>query len=97
MYGLLKADSELDRQEREMAMRYRQAPREQREKILAAIHETVNKHFEVRQQRRAMELKRLETELQRLREAIQRREKARKELVQRRAAELVGREDELPF
>ncbi len=69
----------------------------QREKLKPQITELVNKHFDVRQQRRSLELKRLEDELQRLRETIDRRSKARKEIVEKRVSELIGREDDLRF
>jgi hypothetical protein len=97
MYKLLKEDADLDRQERELAMQYRQAPTAQRDKIKKQIQGLVDKHFDVRQQRRLLELKRLEDELKRLRDSAERRTKARKELVERRVGELLGREGELPF
>jgi hypothetical protein len=97
MYKLLKEDRDLERQTRELAMQYHRAPSSQREKLKPQIVELVNKHFDVRQQRRSLELKRLEDELQRLRETIDRRSKARKEIVEKRVSELVGREDDLRF
>ena len=97
MYKVLKEDQDLEHQTRELVMQYRRAPSDQRDKLKAQVEELVNKHFEVRQQRRSLELKRLEGELQRLREAIDRRSKARKEIVEKRVSELIGREDELRF
>ncbi len=97
LYKLLREDENLERQTRELVMQYRRAPSEQREKLKPQITELVNKHFDVRQQRRSLELKRLEDELQRLRETIDRRSKARKEIVEKRVSELIGREDELRF
>ncbi len=97
MYKLLKEDRDLERQTRELVMQYRRAPSEQREKLKSQVNELVNKHFDVRQQRRSLELKRLEDELQRLRETIDRRSKARKEIVEKRVSELIGREEELRF
>ena len=90
-------DYALDRQERELAMQYRRAPAGQRAAIKERLDELVDKHFEVRQERRLLELKRLEEELNRLREAIDRRNEARKELVGKRISELVGEENELDF
>jgi hypothetical protein len=40
-----------------------------------------------------LELKRLEEELQRLRESVDHRTKARKELVEKRVSDLLGKED----
>jgi hypothetical protein len=97
MYQLLKSDMDLDRQARELAMQYTRAPKDQREKIRQQVQELVDKHFEVRQQRRSLELKRLEDELKRLREAMERREKARKELVGKRVTSLLGTDDEVGF
>ena len=90
MFALVKKDMELERQTRELAMQYRQASTDEREKIKPQIEEVVGKHFDVRQQRRALELKRLEQQLQQLRETIDRRSKARKEIVERRVSELTG-------
>ena len=97
MFKLLQEDNELDRHTRELGMQFRQAPPEQRERMQKELHELVNKQFEVRQQRRTLELKRIEGELQRLREAIERRAKNREQLIERRVSELIGREDDLGF
>ncbi len=97
MYKLVKADMDLERQTRELAMQYRQAPTDERAKLKAQVTELVGKHFDVRQQRRALELKRLEAELQRLREASDRRQKAREKLVGQRVDDLLGHEDEERF
>lgn len=97
MFKLLKEDRDLGRQSHELAMQYRRAPSDQREKLKQQIADLVGKHFDVRQQRRALELKRLESELQRLRDLADRRANAKKELVEKRVSELVGREDEVRF
>jgi hypothetical protein len=97
MFALLRQDSEAERQEHELAIQYRQAPKDQQAKIKQQVEELVNKHFDLRQQRRALELKRLEGELQRLRESAERRTKARAEIVAKRVAELLGRDDDLSF
>ncbi len=97
MFKLLKEDMDLDRQSRDLVVQYRKASSQQREKIKAIVVETVNKHFDVRQQRRALELKRLEEELQRLRESVEHRTKARKELVEKRVSDLLGPEEQGGF
>ena len=66
---------------------------EQREMYKNQIAETVNKQFDVRQQRHELELKRLEEQLKKLREIVERRTKARKTLVEKRIADLVGPEE----
>jgi hypothetical protein len=80
-----------------LAVQYRQASTADREKIKSQIAEVVGKHFDVRQQRRALELKRLEQQLKDLREAMDRRSKARKDIVERRVSELTGQPDEMGF
>ena len=97
LFKLLQEDTELDRRTHELGMQFRQAPPEQRERIKQEVHQLVTKQFEIRQQRRVLELKRVEGELQRLREAVERRAKAREQLIERRISELLGREDDLGF
>jgi len=97
MAKLLQEDIDLDRQSRDLVLQYRKASSQERDKIKALVVETVNKHFDVRQQRRALELKRLEEELQRLRESVEHRAKARKELVEKRVSDLLGPADQTGF
>jgi hypothetical protein len=97
MYKLVKADMDLERQTRELAMQYRRAPSDQRAKLKEKIKEVVGKHFDARQERRTLELKRLEAELQRLRESVERRQKAREKLIDDRVSDLVGHEEESGF
>ncbi len=97
MYKLLREDYVLERQTREFAIQYRRASAEQRAEIKKQLGELVDKHFEVRQERRRLELKRLEEELERLREAIEARNDTRDELVRQRVAEILGDEGGLEF
>lgn len=97
MAKLLEEDMDLDRQSRELAMQYHRAPPDRRDAIKQQLAEVVGRHFEARQRRRQIELKRLEAEIQGVRESIEKREKTRGEIVQRRLEELIGREDELKF
>ena len=97
MYKLTKADAELDRQSRALAVQYRQASKEKRDQIRQQVEQVVIQHFEVRQQRRLLELKRLKEELQSFQEAIDRRTKARKDLVGKRLSELLGSEERPKF
>jgi hypothetical protein len=90
MFKLIQEDMTLEHQARELATQYRHASGEDREKLKKQVVETVTKQFEVRQQRRSLELKRLEDELKRLRELVDRRAKAKKDLVQKRVADLIG-------
>jgi hypothetical protein len=97
MYELEKSDADLERQTHELSQRLRSTPRDQREALEKQIAEVVEKHFDVRQSRRQLQLKRLQEELEQLRTAIDRRNQIRTEIVQRRVAELTGKTSELDF
>jgi len=97
MYQLLVEDNRLDREASAVARRVREAKSTDREKLRADLAVVVNKHFDVRQQRRELSLKRMEEELRRLREAMESRAKGRDEIVQKRLTELVGADKDLEF
>jgi hypothetical protein len=97
MYKLLTQDHELERQTAELAMQLRRAPAEERTAIKKQLGELVQQHFDVRQERRRLQLKRLEDELQALRVAIEKRDEARDAVIHRRLLELLGEEDTLGF
>ena len=65
--------------------------------VMPMIGWLVGKQFDVRQQRRNLELKRLEDELQRMRDIVDRREKTRKEIIQKRVTEVLDLDRELDF
>ncbi len=97
MHKLLQADFNLAIQSQELAVQYRQAPQDQREAIKQKLEKTITEHFEARQQRRLLELQRLEEELKRLRESIDKRKEAQAQIIQRRVSELLGLEDDTQF
>ena len=97
MFKLVKADMDLERQTHHLAMQYRRASSDERPKLKEQLKELVAKQFDVRQERRALELKRIEARLQSLREAMERRLKARQKLVEQRVSDLVGQEEEPTF
>jgi len=97
MAKLLQADFDLGSQCGQLAMQYRQAPKDQREAIKQKLEKTVTEHFEARQQRRLLELQRLEEELKRLRESIDKRKEAQSQIINRRVSELLGVEDDTQF
>ena len=70
MHKLLVEDIRLEQASLDLARQFRAAKPADREKLRAALEVEVNKHFEVRQQRRELQLRRMEEELKRLREAI---------------------------
>ena len=97
MTKLFQTENELDRRTRELADAYPAAPQDQQAKLKQDLTDLVTKHFETRQQRRALELKRFEEELKRLRDAMDRREKDRQQLIDKRVTELLGVENEAGF
>jgi hypothetical protein len=97
MAELDRADQGLNAKSVELSMRFRNAPAAEREQIKQEITEAVNRHFDIRQERRELQLKRLEEELARLKESIQARQQAREEIVKKRLAELLGETDDLNF
>jgi hypothetical protein len=97
MYKLMKLDAELDRQSRDLAEQYSQAPQDQREKLRKQVQQVVSQHFDVRQERRLLELKRLKEELQSFQNAIDRRTKGRKDLIEKRVSDLLGSDERSKF
>jgi chromosome segregation ATPase len=97
MRKLDQAEREIERKCIDLSMRFRDAAKEDRAAVQKELAESVNKHFDLRQQRRELQLKRLEEELQRLRDAIKRREEAREQIVKKRVGELLGEGDDMRF
>lgn len=95
-FAMLKADAELERTTRQLTMQYRQArSAKAKEELGKQLAETVTKHFEVRQQRRAMELNRLEKELSRLKALYEKRNEMKNTIIEKRIQELKGEEESL--
>jgi DNA anti-recombination protein RmuC len=94
---LNRHEMKLDRECVELASRLRRAAKDERENLTKQLTEAVNKHFDVRQKRRELQLQHLEDELKRLRKANQKRIEAREQLVNRRLADLLGQPDDLRF
>lgn len=97
MYKLEMADQEMERQTSELSMQYRRAPKDQKPELRKELEEVVSKHFEVRQEKRQLQLTRLEKELQRMRDEIERRTQKRAEIVGKRLSELVGERSDIDF
>jgi DNA-directed RNA polymerase specialized sigma24 family protein len=81
---------ELGNRADDLAAQYRRASQDEKEKLMKEVVETVNKHFEVRQQRRKLTLDRMQKELERLRGEIEHRNSLRETLVKGRVQELIG-------
>jgi aspartate ammonia-lyase len=97
MYKLMQAENDLDRRTHELARDYRDASKEGRAKLKADVKKLVTQQFEARQQRRTLQLKRLEDELQRFRDGMERREKDRQQIIEKRVSELLSEEAEAGF
>jgi hypothetical protein len=97
MYELEKQDYEFEQKCQELSDQLRRAMPELRDNIRTELADAVAKHFDVRQLRRRLQLKRLEEELAKAREAVEKREAARDELIAKRLSELAGENDPLGF
>ena len=93
LFKAMQDDFDLERQSRDLADQYRRARKDDQAKIKEKLVEIVNKHFEVRQQLRNLEVKRLEEQLKQLRDKIDQRTKNRKEIVDKRIIELTGADE----
>ena len=93
MLKLTQMDQELDRKSHELSeqiRRNRGAGGEQKEQLKKELAEVVNQHFNVRQERRELELKRTEEQIERLRNSVRSHKEKRDSAVQRRIADLTG-------
>ena len=97
MRDVMRQDAEMERKTHELSMRVRESRGDERAKLKTELTDHVNKHFEVRQKRRELQLKRMEEELQRLRDAIASRNKSRDSIVTNHIKELIGEERDLEF
>ena len=97
LYELEKADRELDRETFELSEQVRRALASKRKELVEQLAKVVTKHFDVRQARRELHLKRLEEELDKLRNSIKRRNDVRDDIIAKRVNELIGEEDDLAF
>lgn len=97
MTKLMRQEMELDGQARELAEKCRKAQGAEQEELKAKLKETLVKQFENRQQRRQLELERLEKELARLRSSLEARKGASERIINHRLEELLGHGDEMNF
>jgi len=97
MHKLITADADLSERTQELAQQCRDAPSEERAELEKQLRELIDQHFDSRQARRELQLQRLQAELKKLGDAIERRNAARKDIVERRLAELIGVQSELEF
>ena len=94
MFELEQNDRRLDRESHELAEQYRRAPEGRpRDELGAKLQETVKQHFKARQERRELEVKRLQAQLERLRGAVERRAKDADTIINQRISQLIGEEE----
>lgn len=98
MFELHEQDGNLERRTAELCEQLRRlADDNEKAEVKKQLEEVVGRHFDVRQERRKLELKRLETELKRLNEAIEKRQAARDDIIKRRIMLLTGQNDPMEF
>lgn len=98
MIKLIQGDHDIGQRARQLAQQIREGkPGSEGVDRKAELSKLVNEHFDVRQKRRELELKRLEEKLARLREVIKRRSDSRELIVGKRLSELLGEQYELDF
>ena len=66
-------------------------------KVREELTKLASEHFEIRQKRRELHLKRLEEELKELKASLEKREAQKKEIIERRVSELLGKRDDEDF
>jgi hypothetical protein len=91
MAKLMQSEHELDRQSHDLIRKYSETEDQQvREKAKTALREMLNKQFDLQNQRRELELKRVEERLGKLREQLRKRNDARTQIVDQRLEHLVN-------
>jgi hypothetical protein len=90
MIELLKKEVELENRANDLAAQYQRAASAEKDKIQKQIEETVNKQFDVVQQRRKLQLDRMQKELEDLRTLMENKNAARETLVKGRVQQLLN-------
>ena len=94
MFELIQADMRLDQQTRDEAEEYRRAKPSDKEAIKAKLAKSVQEHYDVRQKRRELELRRLEEQLTRLRDSVKKRVDEKDVMIKQRMSQLLGNPDD---
>lgn len=91
MAKLLEADSKMEEETKELVMSYYTAATVAlKTDVRTKLEDLCNKHFDVRQERRQLEVARLEARLEQIRAAIKKRNEARDFIVRLRVSQLLG-------
>jgi hypothetical protein len=81
-----------------LAQKYNGAQsKEERATLKKQLQDKLNEQFDIRQNYRDLQVKRLEKELAQIRESIQKRNENREQIIKRRIAQLLREEDDLEF
>jgi hypothetical protein len=96
MQELMKKEADLSKKTGELIGSLKGAAADKKAEIRTQLVAAVEEHFAVRQAQREHQLKRIEEEVKKLREAIEKRTTSKKEIIERRIAELTG-EDTIGF
>ena len=97
LYTAWKEDRELEKKTFELGEQYRRTKdADEKTKLKNEIAAEVEKHFDVRQKKRTLELKRFEEHLGRMKASIAKREEAKATILKERVDELTG-EDNAKF
>ncbi len=97
MQELVRKDHDLERQTVELARKVRESSGEQKQQAMTALLKTVEEHFQARQARRELQIKRLAEELERLKEQVNARNEGKADIIRRRVMELAGEEGAIGF
>ena len=98
MFKIVQGEMELERESHDLGEQFRRAAAgEARDDIKKELVDVVERHFQVRTERRELEVKRLEEQVARLRDSMTKRTEQKKEIVERRLSELMGKEYEIGF
>ena len=98
MEKLLREDYDLERQTYDAAKRVKRGQStDEKDKSRKELAEIVGKHFEVRQRRRDLQVKRMEDEIKKLRDVMTKRGEAKEQIIKKRLSELLGDGDDLQF
>lgn len=97
MYAIMKADSDMEQKSQEISDQLRKLPADQRVKLKEELTKLLNEHFDVRQKRRQLQIKRMDEDLQKLREAVLKRDEARESIIRKRLSELTGEASDQDF
>jgi len=97
MVELARREAELDHHSAMLAEKYRRTGENGRGEIQKQIEKLVSEQFDLRQERRQKEVKRLEEQIKKLHDSIEKRQKAKADIIDRRVKDLLGQDDDTRF